>query len=86
MSTITFDTQALVQELQASGLPAEQAQAVVRAIVKSHDGLVTKADLDRLEAKIDGKFAVIDAKFDKMTWMISVLIAIAVANFAKQFF
>ena len=86
MSTVTFDTQALVHELQASGLPAEQAQAVVRAIVKSHDGLVTQADLDRLDVKIDGKFAVVDAKFDKMSWMIGVLIAIAAANFAKQFF
>lgn len=86
MSTITFDTHELVRELHASGLPAEQAEAVVRAIVKSHDALATRADLDRLEAKLDGKFAVIDAKFDKMTWMIGVLIAIAAANFAKQFF
>jgi hypothetical protein len=30
--------------------------------------------------------AVMDAKFDKLTWMMGVLIALAVANFAKQFF
>ncbi|HMW17514.1 MAG TPA: DUF1640 domain-containing protein [Accumulibacter sp.] len=86
MSTITFDTQELVRELHASGLPSEQAEAVVRAIVKSHDGLITKKDLDRLETKIDGKFAVVEAKFDKLSWMMSVLIAVAAANFAKQFF
>lgn len=86
MSTVTFDTQELVRELRSSGVSQEQAEAVVRTIVKSHDGVVTRADLDRLETKLDGKFAVVDAKFDKMTWMIGVLIAIAAANFAKQFF
>lgn len=86
MSTVTFDTQELVRELRSSGISQEQAKAVVRTIVKSHDGVVTRADLDRLETKLDGKFAVVDAKFDKMTWMIGVLIAIAAANFAKQFF
>ena len=86
MSTVTFDTQELVRELRSSGFSQEQAEAVVRTIVKSHDGVVTRADLDRLETKLDGKFAVVDAKFDKMTWMIGVLIAIAAANFAKQFF
>ena len=86
MSTVTFDTQELVRELRSSGISQEQAEAVVRTIVKSHDGVVTRAGLDRLETKLDGKFAVVDAKFDKMTWMIGVLIAIAAANFAKQFF
>ena len=86
MSTVTFDTQELVRELRSSGISQEQAEAVVRTIVKSHDGVVTRADLDRLETKLDGKFAIVDAKFDKMTWMIGVLIAIAAANFAKQFF
>ena len=86
MGTGTVDTEELVRELRSSGISQEQAEAVVRTIVKSHDGVVTRADLDRLETKLDGKFAVVDAKFDKMTWMIGVLIAIAAANFAKQFF
>jgi hypothetical protein len=59
---------------------------VVRTIVKSHDGLATKNDFERLELKLDGKFSLVDAKFDKLSWMIGILIAIAAANFAKQFF
>jgi len=86
MSTLTFDTQELVRELRSSGMAQEQAEAVVRTIVTSHEGLLAKHDLERLELKLDGKFAVIDAKFDKMSWMMGILIAIAVANFAKQFF
>ena len=79
MTTVTFDTQALVHELKSSGLPQEQAEAVVRTIVKSHSELATKHDLERLELKFD-------AKFDKQSWMLGIVIALAVANFAKQFF
>jgi hypothetical protein len=86
MSAITFDTQELVRELRTSGIPQEQAEAVVRTIVKSHDGMATKNDFERLELKLDGKFSLVDAKFDKLSWMIGILIAIAAANFAKQFF
>lgn len=86
MSTLTFDTQELVRELRTSGIPQEQAEAVVRTIVKSHDGLSTRSDFERLELKLDGKFVLVDAKFDKLSWMMGILIAIAAANFAKQFF
>jgi hypothetical protein len=86
MSTITFDTQELVRELRTSGLPQEQAEAVVRTIVKSHEGLASKTDIERLELKLDAKFSLVDAKFDKLSWMMGILIAIAIANFAKQFF
>jgi hypothetical protein len=86
MSTLTFDTQEIVRELRTSGIPQEQAEAVVRTIVKSHDGLATKNDFERLELQLDDKFALVDAKFDKLSRMMGILIAIAAANFAKQFF
>lgn len=79
MSTIAFDTQELVRELRTSGLPQEQAEAVVRTIVRSHAELATKNDIDRLELKLEGKI-------DKLSWMIATLIALVAANFAKQFF
>lgn len=78
MSTITFDTQELVSELRTSGIPQEQAEAVVRTIVKSHAELVTKSDLQIELAPIRADLLVIK-------WMMGVLIAIASANFAKQF-
>lgn len=79
MSSITFDTQELVRELRTSGLPQEQAEAVVRTIVKSHAELASKNDIERLEIKVE-------ARFDKLNWMIGILIALSVANFAKQYF
>lgn len=55
MSTVTFDTQELVSELRSSGLPQEQAEAVVRTIVKAHGETVTKnyMDLKLAELKVD---------------------------------
>jgi hypothetical protein len=79
MAVITFDTQELVNELRASGLPSEQAEAVVRTIVKSHSELATKHDIERLELKLEAKFTLVQ-------WMLGVVIALAVANFGKQFF
>lgn len=40
----------------------------------------------RLDAKMDTKFAIVDARFDKSHWMLGMLIALNVANFARQFF
>ena len=37
--------------------------------------LATKSDI-----------AILDLKIDKLSWMMGILIALAVANFAKQFF
>jgi hypothetical protein len=39
-------------------------------------------DLVKVERRMDG----IDAKMDKLSWMMGILIALATANFGKQFF
>ena len=51
----------------------------LRTIVKSHAELVTKADLQIELAPIKADFLV-------LKWMMGVLIAVALSNFAKQFF
>ncbi len=51
--------------------------------------LATKTDIygvrDEL-VKVERRMDSLDAKFDKLFWMMGILIALAVANFAKQFF
>ena len=44
--------------------------------------LATKADINRLELKLTAH----DGDFQTIKWMMGVLIAVAIANFAKQFF
>ena len=80
MSTITFDTHKFVKELESGGMPSAQAEAIVRAqqeiLAQALDTtLATKSDIVGLDTKID-----------KLSWMMGILIALAVANFAKQFF
>ena len=65
MSTITFDTQELVRELRTSGLPQEQAEAVVRTIVKSHSDLASKSDIDTRMAEV---------KLDLIKWIVGLIL------------
>lgn len=87
MSTITFDTLKYVKQLEASGVPPAQAEAFVNAqreiLSEAMDtSLATRADIERIERKLIEH----DAKFDKLQWMMGIVIALAVANFAKQYF
>jgi hypothetical protein len=98
MTTITFDTHKFVKDLETAGIPSVQAEAFVRAqqeiLSQALDStLSTKADLYRLDNSTKEGFAAVkldiahmDGKVDKLQWMVGILIAIAAANFAKQFF
>jgi len=80
MSTITFDTHKFVKELESAGMPPAQAEAFVRA----QQEILAQALDTTLSTKSD--IAGLDAKIDKLSWMLGILIALAIANFAKQFF
>lgn len=91
MSTITFDTLKFAERLKAAGVPEAQAKAEAEALRD-----VFSEALDTTLATLTGIIAVkselkvdigsLDAKVDKLSWMMGILIALAVANFAKQFF
>ena len=76
MATVTFDTLDATRKLRDAGFDEKQAETVVRVLAASQESLITREHFD-------AKFAVIEAK---MSWMIGAVIAIAAANFAKQFF
>ena len=101
MSAITFDTLKFVERLEKAGASRELASALVEVQKESlaevmDSTFATKSDIravrddlvniDRRMDGLDAKFSLVDAKFDKLSWMIGILIALAVANFAKQFF
>jgi len=98
MATITFDTLKFVERLEKAGFPREQAAAFSNAQKEAFaealdTSLATKtdieavkveieairADITRLDTKISGEITLVK-------WMLGVVIAIAIANFAKQFF
>lgn len=71
MATITFDTHGVVMKMKESVFDEKQAE------------LITNTHFD---LKIEKEVAPIKAELLVIKWMMGVLIAIAVANFAKQFF
>ncbi len=80
MSTITFDTLKFVERLEKAGVSREQASAFAdaqkEAFAEALDTtLATKNDIE-----------VIRAELVLVKLMLGVVIAISVANFAKQFF
>ena len=83
MATVTFDTYDFVVKMKEAGFDEKQAEAVVRMVALSQSELVTNLHFDM---KIEKELAPIKAELLVIKWMMGVLIAITVANFAKQFF
>ena len=59
-----FDTLAATRDLEAADIERRHAEAVVAVVRASRAGLATKADLDNLEARMDGRFAELQARMD----------------------
>ena len=80
MRSITFDTHKFVQRLQEAGFDQKQAEGLTEAMRAAIDEseLVTKKDLQI-------ELSPIKADLNLIKWMMGALIAIAIANFSKQF-
>ena len=88
MATITFDTLKFVEKLEKAGVTREQATAMAEAYqdASSEAELATKNDLERIELRLVGQLNTVMGELALVKWMLGVLLAIAIANFAKQFF
>lgn len=83
MATVTFDTLKLVEQLRAAGIPAEQAEAVVRVIAAAQDELVTKPYLD---STLERMLAPIRTDMAVLKWMMGILLAGVISLVMKNFF
>jgi hypothetical protein len=52
MTTVTFDTQELVIELESSGFTRQQSETVVSVLKKSQGELSTKRDIQDMDARL----------------------------------
>ena len=80
MARITFDTHKFVLKLQEAGFDQKQEEGLteaMRATIEESE-LVTKKYLQI-------ELAPIKADLNLLKWMMGALIAIALANFSKQF-
>ncbi len=88
MSSITFDTHKFVRKLQEAGFDEKQAEGLtdaMRAAIEESE-LVTRRDLREMELRIDTRFESLKGDMLLIKWMMGALIAMAIANFSKQFF
>jgi hypothetical protein len=85
MTTITFDTQELVNELETSGLTRKQSEMVVSVLKKSQGELATKIDLRELELRLDTRFERIDGELKLNRWMLGFLVAGVMSLVIKSF-
>lgn len=66
MQIESFDTHTLYQSLVDSGMPQDQANAVIKAMAVLHQfGTATKQDIRELENKIEKRFGEVDKRFDE---------------------
>ncbi len=98
MSTLTFDTLKYANRLKSAGVPESQANAEAEALrdVLSEAldaSLSTKADVLSVKAELKTEMlalrtdiAMVKGDMGTLKWMMGMLIALAVANFSKQFF
>jgi len=91
MATITFDTLKFVERLEKAGVPREQATAFAdaqkEAFAEALDtSLATKTDIEMMRADIIKLDTRMSGELTLVKWMLGVVIAISIANFAKQFF
>ncbi|MEI6334230.1 MAG: DUF1640 domain-containing protein [Methylococcaceae bacterium] len=71
MTTITFDTQELVNELETSGFTRKQSETVVAVLKKSQSELATKNDIVPLASKTD----LLELKVDLVKWVGALMLA-----------
>jgi hypothetical protein len=81
MSAITFDTHEFVRRLKEAGFDEKQAEGLTEAMrtAITESELVTRRDLQI-------ELAPLKADLNLLKWMMGALIALAIANFSKQFF
>ena len=90
MTTITFDTLKYAKQLEASGIPAAQAEAFVNAQREIlgevlDTTLATRSDLLKLESKMDKEFSAIKTDLAVLKWGTGLVIAGIAAQLVKLF-
>ncbi len=63
MTAVVFDSLTLVKRLSSSGMPNDQAEAVVNMTRDVMLNVATKSDIDDAVRSLDPKFAAIDQRF-----------------------
>ena len=78
MTATTFDTLAAMRRLDAAGIDATQAEAIIDTMRESAGELSTKGDIARLVSRIDA----LVSRLGTLQWVVGIQSAITLATFA----
>ena len=78
MTATTFDTLAAMRRLEAAGIDAMQAEAIIDTMRESAGDLSTKSDIMRL----DSRLSALDSRLNTLQWVVGIQSAITLATFA----
>ena len=78
--TFALDTLQTAADLEAAGIPASHAKAIVSAIARADERSATKADLGNVEAKLESKIDALEAKIDAAKAVLEAKIDAAVGG------
>ena len=92
MAAIAFDPLEYTHQLEATGVPREQAEAHAKAMttlfLHNLDALVTRDYLDsrfnEFEARVEVRFERVDGKFRLVFWMQALTIACVVVPMIRD--
>ena len=85
MDTV-FDTLAYTRRLTQAGVEARHAEALTDALRAAFsEGVATRADIARLEARMDAQDAKTDAHMRAMQWILGLVVALLVMMAARLF-
>lgn len=88
MSAVTFDTLKFAKRLETAGMPARQAEAEAQALqdALAESELATRHDISELHHELRETRTELNGKLALLQWMLAAVLALAIANFAKQYF
>ena len=80
----TFDTLTAARDLEAAGFDRSQAEALAKAIRDGQGELATKADIARLDSRLDvlhSRLDALESRLNTLQWVIGIQSAITLATF-----
>ena len=85
MAAAMFDTLAAMRRLEAAGIDAVQAEAIIDTMRESAGELSTKGDIARLDGPLSAlhsRLDALDSRLNTLQWVVGIQSAITLATFA----
>ncbi len=85
MTATTFDALGAMRRLEAAGIDATQAEAIIDTMRESAGELSTKGDIARLDGRLGAlgsRIDALDSRLSTLQWVVGIQSAITLATFA----